>query len=105
MVDSARQLGYEDTEKHLLPLLEDLLTSNEPSTKFQDEDFFLPFWGLRQALVEQTPPFTTYFLEIGTPEAYNHILHNFVPTVAEMTIDSAMQVYDSWSCQIGEIYC
>jgi hypothetical protein len=79
--ESARILGIEETQTHLLPILEDLMPDPEPS--------------LRQALVEQIPEFTRYFAESNNETAYTTILHSLIPMVAELTTDRHLQVRTS----------
>ena len=79
--ESARVLGFEDTEEHLIPILRDLMTEPEPS--------------LRQALVEQIPEFTKYFIELKHEVAYKLILQILIPLVTELTTDRHLQVRSS----------
>jgi hypothetical protein len=76
--DSARQIGFQEAQTHLIPLLEDLMPDPEAS--------------LRQALVEQIPDISKYFVELNLEDAYTIVLHTLIPMVAELTTDRHLQV-------------
>ena len=78
LADAARTVGFKDSQKHLLPVLEELMPDPEPA--------------LRQALVEQIPEFSRFYIEINDTEAYTAVLHILIPMVAELTTDRHLQV-------------
>ncbi len=81
LADSARQIGFTETQKHLIPILEDLMPDPEPS--------------LRQAVVEQIPELSKFFVQLNDEEAYTIVLHILIPMVAELTTDRHLQVRSS----------
>jgi hypothetical protein len=47
---------------------------------------------VRQALMEQVPMVTRYFIETGQESGYTIVLHILLPMVAELTTDRNAQV-------------
>lgn len=48
---------------------------------------------VRQALMEQIPMVTRYFIDAGQDAGYTVVLHILLPMVAELTTDRNAQVF------------
>ncbi len=138
-------MGFQDSKIHLIPILEELLTDPGKRTShfkghlasiltllsFTTTTTTPPYSyhiepSLRQALVEQIPEFSNFFIELrnqyatgstqddtsGTnepnshlgEEAYTQILHILFPIVAELTTDRNQQVFIYFSLDIALPY-
>lgn len=70
--------GYADSVKVVLPLLSHFTSDAEPA--------------IRQALVEQLPVLSNYFVATGGAEGYDHLLKTFLPMGFELLVDKNVEV-------------
>jgi serine/threonine-protein phosphatase 4 regulatory subunit 1 len=80
LAESAREIGFEATNEHLLPIFEDLKLDPEPP--------------VRQAFVEQLPSICRFFKEQGD-DGYKRFLDKLLPIVAIFATDLNPQVRQS----------
>eukprot|EP01112_Ceratiomyxa_fruticulosa_P007078 TRINITY_DN1827_c0_g1_i1.p1 TRINITY_DN1827_c0_g1~~TRINITY_DN1827_c0_g1_i1.p1 ORF type:complete len:649 (-),score=104.29 TRINITY_DN1827_c0_g1_i1:162-2108(-) len=78
MNEAAREVGFDDTRAHIIPVLEEVVTDPEPA--------------VRQCLMEQIPAISRFVIEKGGDRGYVQVLHILLPLVAEMTTDRDPQV-------------
>jgi serine/threonine-protein phosphatase 4 regulatory subunit 1 len=76
--EAANSLGFSDARAHVIAAMEDVLQDVEPV--------------VRQALMEQVPLVTRYFIAAGQEAGYTIVLHILLPMVAELTTDRNAQV-------------
>src|SRR3989338_5045425 len=76
--DYARQLGFEGTVEHLLPVIKRVQADPQPV--------------LRQALVEQMAELSDYMWSLDNPDARSVFVMQLFPVVAELVVDPNSQV-------------
>eukprot|EP01120_Amphizonella_sp_Union-15-10_P017402 TRINITY_DN964_c0_g1_i4.p1 TRINITY_DN964_c0_g1~~TRINITY_DN964_c0_g1_i4.p1 ORF type:complete len:787 (+),score=169.29 TRINITY_DN964_c0_g1_i4:71-2431(+) len=81
LVDVAQQVGFEETSKTLLPMLQDIKCDTDPA--------------IRQALVDQIPTLCDFLKEAGGSEGYLFVWELMLPIVSFFTTDTNQQVRHS----------